>query len=42
MNITAVETIHPARTSPPFIFVQVHTDEVLSRLDAAVQRSTAP
>ncbi len=42
MKITAVETIRPARTSPPFIFVQVHTVEVLSRPDAAVQRSSAP
>ncbi len=42
MKTTAVETIHPARSSPPFIFVQVHTDEVLSRPDAAVQCSTTP
>jgi galactonate dehydratase len=42
VKITAVETIHLARTSPPFIFVQVHTDAGLVGLGQTADTRTAP
>ena len=42
MEITAVETIHPARSSPPFVVAQFRTDEALSRPVATLWRSSAP
>ena len=42
MKITAVETIHLARTHPPFIFVRVHTDAGMIGLGQTADLRTAP
>jgi L-alanine-DL-glutamate epimerase-like enolase superfamily enzyme len=42
MKITAVETIHLAQVSPPFIFVQISTDAGLVGLGQTADLRTAP
>ena len=41
MKITAVETIHLSKVYPPFIFVQVHTDEGVVGLGQTADTRTA-